>query len=307
MARVLVTQEIDGAALAMLREAGLDVDERRGEAPIERSELLSRVTGCDGLLPMLTDRIDAEVLDAAPLKVVSNHAVGVDNIDLPAAAARNIVVTNTPGVLTEATADLTLALLLATARRIVEADRFLRAGRYQGWRPTLLRGADLDGAVLGIVGLGRIGTAVARRAEAFGMKVIHSSRDRGVALDELLAEADFLSLHCPLTEQTHHLIGEGQLRRMKPTAILINTARGPVVDEAALARALAEHWIAAAGLDVFEQEPQVHARLVELDNVVLLPHIASATTRCRRRMGEAAAANLVAVLVRGRAPLNPVG
>ncbi|MBW2455248.1 MAG: D-glycerate dehydrogenase [Deltaproteobacteria bacterium] len=305
MSRVLVTQEIDPTALAMLGQAGLEVDERRGEAPIERSELLARVAGCEGLLPMLTDRIDAEVLDAAPLKVVSNHAVGVDNIDLPAAAERHIVVTHTPGVLTEATAELTLALLLATARRIVEADQFLRAGRYQGWRPTLLRGADLDGAVLGIVGLGRIGRAVAQRAEAFGMTVMHFSRNRGVALNELLDQADFLSLHCPLTEQTHHLIGEAQLRRMKPTAILINTARGPVVDEAALARALAERSIAAAGLDVFEQEPAVHPQLLELDNVVLLPHIASATTRCRRRMGVAAAANLVAVLA-GKPPLNPV-
>ncbi len=305
MARVLITQEIDPAGVAMLREAGVAVEERRGLAPIERSELLERVAGCDGLLPMLTDRIDAVVLDAAPLKVVSNHAVGVDNIDRKAAAERGIVVTNTPGVLTEATAELTLALLLATARRIVEADQFLRAGRYRGWRPTLLRGADLDGAVLGIVGMGRIGRAVARRAEAFGMTIIHRSHNRGVPLDELLAAADFLSLHCPLTEQTHHLIGERQLRAMKSSAILINTARGPVVDEAALCRALDERWIAAAGLDVFEQEPAVHPKLLELENVVLLPHIASATTRCRRRMAELAAGNLVAVLA-GRSAPNPV-
>ena len=302
MPRVLITQAIDPAAVALLRDAGVEVELRQGPAPIARSELLRLVAGCDGLLPMLTDRIDGPVLDAAPLKVVSNHAVGVDNIDLGAAAERGIVVTNTPGVLTEATADLTMALLLATARRIVEADQFLRAGRYQGWRPTLLRGADLDGAVLGIVGMGRIGTAVARRAEAFGMTIIEHSGDRGLPLDELLARADFVSLHCPLTGDTHHLIGEPELRAMKPDAILINTARGPVVDEGALAQALGERWIAAAGLDVFEHEPEVHPRLLELDNVVLLPHIASATTRCRRRMGELAAGNLVAVLTGRPAP-----
>jgi len=294
--RVLVTQEIDPIGLEVLGEAGLEVELRGGEEPIPRQELLRRLPGAVGLMTMPTDRVDGEVLDAAPLRVVANHAVGVDNIDLDAARSRGVVITNTPGVLTEATADLAMALILAAARRVVEADRFVRAGRFRGWRPTMLRGLELHGARLGIVGYGRIGRAVAARAGAFGMEVVHTGRGSGLPLDELLATSDVVSLHCPLTDQTHHLVGEDQLRAMKPTAVLVNTARGPVVDEGALARALRERWIAAAGLDVFEAEPEVHPELLELDNVVLLPHLGSATWRARRRMARTAARNLVAVL-----------
>jgi glyoxylate reductase len=305
MSRVLVTQAIDPAGLAILEEAGVQVDLREGAAPIERAELLARLAACRGLMTMPTDRVDDEVLAAGPLAIVANHAVGHDNVDLEAARRRGVVITNTPDVLTEATAELTLALMLAVARHLVAADRFLRQGRFVGWRPTLFVGAELRGATLGIVGLGRIGRAVARRAEAFGMRVVHHGRCGGISLDELLAAADVVSLHCPLTPATRHLLGEAELRRMKPSALLINTARGPVVDEAALGRALTEGWIAGAGLDVYEREPEVHPSLLPLHNVVLLPHLGSASASARRAMAVLAAKNLVAVLG-GDPPLNPV-
>jgi glyoxylate reductase len=309
MARVLVTQEIDPAGLALLEAAGLEVDLRAGDAPISRAELLARVKGCAALLPMPTDRIDGGVLDAAPeLRVVANHAVGVDNVDLDAAAARGVVVTNTPGVLTEATADFARALLLAAARRVVEGDQLRRRGDFQGWRPTMLRGLDLDGARLGIVGYGRIGQATAARARAFGMEIVHTSRTArpdAVGLDELLATSDVVSRHCPLTAETRHLIAEPELRQMKATAVLVNTARGPVVDEAALVRALREGWIAAAGIDVFEREPEAHPGLLELPQAVLAPHLGSATRRTRERMATRAASNLIAAL-RGEEPPNRV-
>lgn len=305
MPRVLVTQAIDPAGLTILETAGLDVVVRRGDAPITRDELLSGLNGCVALIAMPSDRVDAEILDAAPLKIVANHAVGVDNVDREAARKKGVEVTNTPGVLTEATAELTLALLLATARRVVEADAFLRRGDFEGWRPLLLRGFELSGATLGIIGKGRIGTAVAERASAFGMHVVHHNRSSGQRLIPLLEQSDVVSIHCPLTESTRHLIGEAELAAMKPTAILINTARGAVVDEAALVRALDAGQITAAGLDVFENEPEVHPGLIGRDDVVLLPHIGSATHRCRRRMAELAAENVVAVLS-GSAPLNPV-
>ncbi len=302
--RVLVTQEIDAAGLEILENAGLTIVLRTGETPIDPAELLEQIAGCQGLLPMPTDRIDSSVMDAGPLRVISNHAVGLDNIDLAAAAARGIAVGHTPGVLTAATADLTLALILATARRVIEGDRLLRSGGFQGWRPTLLRGLDLEEARLGIVGLGRIGSAVADRARAFGMEVVHHSRSGGLSLDLLLETSDIVSLHCPLTPETHHLIDEAALRKMKSSAILVNTARGPIVDEACLARALSEHWIAGAGLDVFTEEPRVHPDLIPLPNTVLLPHLGSATRKTRRRMAELAAHNLVAGLA-GEAMPHP--
>jgi len=305
MPRVLVTQAIDPAGLAILEEAGLEVVVRQGEAPITREELVDHLRGCVALIPMPSDRVDAEVLEAAPLKVVANHAVGVDNIDREAARRQGIAVTNTPGVLTEATAELTLALMLATARRVVEADKLLRRGDFKGWRPLLLRGIELSGATLGIVGKGRIGTAVAERAAAFGMQVIHHNRSSGLRLPALLEQSDVVSIHCPLTKATRHLVDEAALGAMKPSAILVNTARGPIVDEDALVDALDRGAITAAGLDVFENEPAVHPGLVDRDDVVLLPHIGSATHRCRRRMAELAARNVVAVLS-GQAPLNPV-
>ncbi len=303
--KVLVTQLIDSAGLDALQAAGLDVDLWAGPGPIPRDELLRRVAGCVGLIPMLTDLIDGPVMDAGPLQVVANHAVGVDNVDLQAAAERGIPVTNTPGVLTDATADLTMALMLGVARRVVEGHDLVRSGGFEGWRPTLLRGMDLHGATLGLVGKGRIGTAVGTRARAFGMAVVHHTRTGGISLDRLLQTADVVSLHCPLTTETHHLIDARALGRMKPEAILINTARGPVVDEAALARALQERTIAGAGLDVFEHEPRVHPDLLALPNVVLLPHLGSATRGTRRRMAELAVENLLAVLAH-RPPLSPI-
>jgi len=303
--RVFITQTIDDAGMAALAAAGLDVDVWPGPAPIPRQALLTRVAGCVGLIPMPTDKIDAGVMDAGPLQVIANHAVGVDNVDLQAATDRGIQVTNTPGVLTDATADLTMALLLACARRVVEGHQLVSQGDFEGWRPTMLRGMDLRGATLGIVGMGRIGQAVAARAAPFGMNVVHHSRSSGIPLNQLLQAADVVSLHTPLSLQTRHLIDGAAIAKMKSSAILINTSRGPVVDEKALAHALASGGIAAAGLDVYEREPAVYPGLMGLPNVVLLPHLGSATWSTRRRMAELAADNLIAVL-ENRPPPSPV-
>jgi len=305
VSRVLVTRVIDPVGVALLEKAGFDVDVRIADAPIARQELLDRVRGCAGLIPMPTDRVDGAVLDAGPLRVVANHAVGTDNVDLDAARVRGIPVTNTPGVLTEATADLALTLLLAAARRVGEGQALIREGRFHGWAPDMLVGADLNGATLGIVGLGRIGRAVADRARAFGLQVMGRTQSAGPSLETLLAKSDFLSLHCPLTPDTRHLIGAAELRAMKPTAVLVNTARGPVVDEAALVQALTEGWIAAAGLDVFEHEPRVHPGLLDLPNAVLLPHLGSATRSSRQAMSRLAAQGAIAVLT-GREPAHRV-
>jgi len=303
--RVLVTQDIDKAGLAILARAGLEVDLVSSDAPIAELVLRFRVRGCDGLLCMLTDPIDADLMDAAPLKVISQHAVGVDNIDLDAARTRGIVVTHTPGVLTDATADFTLALLLGLARHIPAGDHLVRSGGFYGWHPTLLRGLDLSGARLGIVGLGRIGKAVKQRAEAFGMEVVHHSRSGGLPLEELLATSDVVSLHCPLTPHTHHLLDAAALATMKRGALLINTARGPVVDEDALVEALRSKHLGGAALDVFEREPFVHEGLLGLSNVVLAPHLGSSTVGTRRKMAVMAASDLVAVL-KGEAPTHRV-
>lgn len=303
--RVLVTQDIDQAGLSILTRAGLDVDVVSSEAPIADLVLRYRVRGCDALLCMLTDTVDAELMDAAPLKVISQHAVGVNNIDLDAAGARGIVVTHTPGVLTAATADFTMALLLGLGRHVVAGDATVRNGGFYGWHPTMLCGLDLDGARLGIIGPGRIGRAVQHRAEAFGMEVVLHGRSGGMPLDELLRTSDVVSLHCPLTEQTHHLIDGRALSKMKPGALLINTARGPVVDEFALVQALRERRIGGAALDVFEDEPTVHPGLLKLPNVLLAPHLGSATVRTRRKMAVMAATDLVAVL-RGEPPAHRV-
>jgi len=303
--RVLVTQDIDPAGIAILMRAGLGVDLVNSDAPIAEVVLRFRVRGCDGLLSMLTDTVDADLMDVSQLKVISQHAVGVDNIDLDAARERGIVVTHTPGVLTSATADFALALLLGVGRRLREGDQRVREGRFYGWHPTLLCGLELDGARLGIVGMGRIGRAVAKRAEAFGMEVVHHSRTSGMALDELLETSDVVSLHCPLTPDTHHLIDASALSRMKPTALLINTARGPVIDEDALVDALRDKRIGGAGLDVFEEEPEVHPGLLGLDNVLLAPHLGSATRVTRRKMATMAARDLVAVLS-GQEPTHRV-
>jgi glyoxylate reductase len=266
--------------------------------------LLDNPAGADGLVTMLTEPVDADLMDAAGpgLRVIANYAVGHDNVDLTEARRRRIVVTTTPDVLTQATAEHTLALTLALARRVVEGDRFLRRREPWIWAPTFMLGAGLSGKTLGIVGLGRIGREVARLAESFGMRVIHTSQDSGVPLKELLEQADVVSLHCPLTDETRHLIDAEALARMKPSSLLINTARGPIVDERALAAALRAGRPAGAALDVFEDEPSVLPDLLELDNVVLTPHLGSATEEARTAMGMSCVEALRAVLLEGRRP-----
>ncbi len=251
----------------------------------------------DALLCLLTDRIDDAVLEPGDrLRIVANMAAGTNNIDLGAARRRGIAVSNTPDVLTDATADLAFGLLLTTARRIAWGDRLMRAGGFTGWSPMLGLGLDVSGRTLGIVGTGRVGRAVAERARGFGMEVLEVRRRGGLPLEELLERADFISLHVPLSAETHHLIGEPELRRMRSHAVLINTSRGPVVDEAALVLALREGWISGAGLDVFEHEPALAPGLRELSNVVLAPHLGSATIDTRNRMAEIAARNVIAAL-----------
>jgi glyoxylate reductase len=313
-----VTNRLPETALEPLREAGeLRIDERTEAIP--RADLLALAGGADAILTLLHDRVDEELLEAAGprLRCVANVAVGYDNVDLEAAARRGVVVTNTPGVLDDATADLTLALILAATRRVAEGDRLIRAGRPWTWGMSFMLGSGLRGKLLGIVGLGGIGRRVAERARAFGMEIAYHSRhpapDGVVAelgaerlpLEELLARADVVSLHCPLTPETRHLIGEPQLAAMKRSAVLVNAARGPVVDEPALAQALAAGEIAAAGLDVYEQEPRVEPALLGLENVVLSPHLGSATVETRTAMAELAARNAISVL-RGEGPLTPV-
>jgi glyoxylate reductase len=302
---VLVTQPIDPAGIGILEAAGHAVHVHPQGVPMDRATLLDHVQGASGLLSMLTDRVDGELLDAGPVRAVASHAVGIDNIDLEAARARGVVVTNTPGVLTEATADLTWALLLACARHVVPGDRMMREDRFHGWTPLLLRGLELHGAVLGIVGMGRIGRAVAARAGGFGMTVIGNDSRGGTPIEEILARADVLTLHCPLTPATRGLLGRDAIARMKPTAIVLNTARGAIVDEDALADALRAGRLAAAGFDVHRDEPRAHPVLRTLDNVVLLPHLGSATFATRRAMAVMAATDLVSALA-GHPPANRV-
>jgi glyoxylate reductase len=305
---VYVTRRIPEAGLRMVREA-CDVRMWEGELPPSKDVVLREVADCDGLLCLLTDPIDAQVIAVGErLRVISQFAVGVDNVDLEAATARGIPVGHTPGVLTEATADMTFALLMAAARRIPEGIEKVRAGEWRTWEPMGLLGADVWGATLGIVGLGRIGTAVARRARGFRMRVLYYDPTRRpdleeelelecVDLDTLLARSDYVSLHCPLIPETHHLIDEQALRRMKPTAILVNAARGSVVDADALVRALHEGWIARAALDVTVPEPiPADHPLTALPSCIVVPHIASATVTARERMATMAAENLLAGL-----------
>lgn len=316
MLKVFVTRVLPGGAVERLR-AVADVDVWPEELPPPYETLRERVAACDGVISLLTDRIDGPLIDAAPrLRVISNMAVGYDNIDVAAATKRGIPVGNTPGVLTETTADLAWALMLAVARRIPEAERFVREGRWKTWDPRLLLGYDVHGATLGVVGFGAIGRAVARRATGFGMRVLAANRSpigdagtaRQVALGELLRESDFVSLHVPLTEETRAMIGERELRLMKRTAVLVNTARGGVVDQEALIRALHEGWIAGAGLDVAAVEPiPAGDPLLSAPNCVLLPHIGSASHATRERMAEMAVDNCIAGLRGERLPhcVNP--
>jgi len=309
--KVLITRKIPEEGIKIIMEHCVtEVSELDGVLP--REVLLEKVKGKDGILCLLTDTIDREVMEAVGpnLKVIANYAVGFDNIDVEEATRRGIMVTNTPGVLTETTADLTWALMMSIARRIVEGDKFVRAGKFRGWEPMLLLGTDVYGSTLGIIGFGRIGQAMARRASGFNMKVIYFDMQRAPSqienelkasfrtLPELLREADFVTIHVPLTSETHHLIGEQELKMMKKEAYLINSARGPIVDEKALAQALKENWIRGAALDVFEREPEVEPELLELDNVVLTPHLGSASYATRTKMAIMAANNLVRALKR---------
>ena len=314
---ILISRAIPGESIARARSRA-EVDVNDIDAPLARAELVRRLKGRQGLICMISESVDEELLAACPeLKVAANVAVGFNNIDVAAATRRGVVVTNTPDVLTETTADFAWTLLMATARRVVEADRHVRDGRFKQWEFMLLNGSDIHGKTLGIVGFGRIGRGMARRAQGFGMRVLYQDAVAADAAVErelnatrtdiasLLRESDFVTLHTPLLPETRHLINAQSLRTMKKTAYLINAARGPVVDEAALAHGLKEGWIAGAGLDVFEEEPKVHPGLMGLPNVVLAPHIASASADTRLAMANLAVDNCLAVL-EGKAPPTPV-
>jgi glyoxylate reductase len=319
MAKVVVTGKIPAVALERLR-AEHTVDAWEDESPIARDELLKRVAGADAIVSLLTEKIDAELLDAAgnQLRSVSNVAVGYNNIDVPACRERNVLVTNTPGVLTDATADIAMALILMSTRRLAEGERVIRAQQPWQWGMFYMLGSSIQGSQLGIVGMGQIGAAVARRARAFGMTIAYTKRSpldaetakelnaTHMELDELLTTSDVVSLHCPYSPETHHLMNASTIGKMKKSAYLINTARGPVVDEEALATALQQGKIAGAGLDVFEKEPTVHQALIGLDNAVLIPHLGSATVETRTAMANLAVTNALAVLSGKTAP-NLVG
>jgi glyoxylate reductase len=314
---IFISYPLPGEALEIAR-ARADVDVHAGTDPIGREELMARLRGRQGLVSLITEIVDEALLVACPeLRAVANVAVGFNNVDIQAATRHGVTVTNTPDVLTDTTADFAWALLMAVARRVVESDRYVREGRWKQWQFNLLWGGDVHGKTLGIVGFGRIGRAIARRALGFGMRVLYRDtapadaaterelRATRVDLATLLRDSDFVTLHTPLLPETHHLIDARTLRMMKKTAYLVNASRGPVVDEAALARALREGWIAGAGLDVFENEPEIHPELLGLQNVVLSPHIGSASRETRIRMASLAVENCLAVL-EGRTPPTPV-
>ncbi|AMW32466.1 glyoxylate reductase [Fervidobacterium changbaicum] len=315
--KVFITYAIPEKGIEILKEK-FEVDVYYGEDFLGKEELLKRAKSADAVITQLRDPIDAEFINNLErTKIIANYAVGYNNIDVEAATKKGIFVTHTPGVLTEATADIAFALILAVARRIVEADKFVREGNFVGWKPKLFLGYDLYGKTLGIIGMGRIGQAVARRALGFGMRIVYFNRHRlpeeierqynaeYVDLDSLIETSDFISIHTPLTKETYHLIDANRIAKMKSNAILINTARGPVVDEKALYEALKERKIAGAGFDVYENEPQLTPGLEKLDNVVLLPHIGSATYETRDRMSEMVALNVIYAL-EGKIPPNLV-
>lgn len=316
--RIMITRRIPPPAENMLRAAGFAVETLSDELPPPRATLLSRIGGAAALSATLSERVDDALLDAAgpSLRVVANFAVGFDNIDLDACRRRGVRVTNTPGVLTEATADIAWTLILAAARRVVEGDRLVRSGGWSGWTPRQLLGLELNGSTIGILGAGRIGTAVARRAAGFGMKILYTHPRRNeeiesrfaakrVELDALLRESDVVTLHIPMRPENRHLLNAGRLSTLKPGAILINTARGAILDEIGLVELLRTRRIRAAGFDVYENEPQLSPGLSELPNVVLLPHLGSATDATRERMSRMVADNILAVLA-GNEPPNPV-
>ena len=315
--KAFVTRVIPEAGIERLASV-YDVEVNRADRSLSAREIAEHAKGCQALVTLLTDRVDGTLLDSCPdVRIVANVAVGYDNVDVPAATQRGVWIANTPGVLTETTADLAWALLMATARRLGEAERFVRAGRYHGWGILMLLGGDVHGKTLGIAGFGRIGQAVAKRARGFDMRVLYTDAQRAPEVVErecgvsfvdkaaLLAQSDFLSLHVPLTPQTHHWLGEAELKAMKSSAYVVNTSRGPVIDEAALATALRSGWIAGAGLDVFEREPEVYPDLLACENAVLLPHIGSASVETRDRMATIAADNCIAY-ARGERPPTAV-
>jgi glyoxylate reductase len=318
-ARVYVTRPVFDQAIERLKRE-TDVEVNTDERVLSKSELISHLRETDGALTLLTDVINREVLEACPrLKVIANFAVGFNNVDIDAANQLGVIVTNTPGVLTETTADFAWTLLMAAARRVVEADRFARAGKFKMWGPKMFLGHDIYGKTLGLIGLGRIGQAVARRASGFNMKVVfhdaepipeqvlNDLRVTRVPLEELLRISDFISVHVPLLPETKHLLSDRTFAMMKPTCVVVNTSRGPVVDEKALIRALKNGNIAAAGLDVFEREPEIEPELFDIDNVVIAPHIASASHETRMKMCMMATENLLASLKGNRPPnfVNP--
>ncbi|EGD52644.1 D-isomer specific 2-hydroxyacid dehydrogenase, NAD-binding [Thermoanaerobacter ethanolicus JW 200] len=312
MFKVFVTRAIPEEGLNLLRKY-CEVEVSPYDRMLTKEELLEKVQGKNAVITQLTDKVDKEFFEAAKeVKIVANYAVGFDNIDLEEATRRGVYITNTPDVLTNATAELAWALLFATARRVVESDKFMRAGKFQGWAPMLFLGKGVTGKILGIIGAGRIGQAFAKMAKGFDMKILYTARSpkkefeeetgaQYVDLDTLLKESDFVSIHVPLTPETRHLIGEKELKLMKKSAILINTGRGPVVDEKALVKALKNKDIYAAGLDVYEREPLFEEELAQLDNVVMLPHIGSATEEARRDMSILVAQNIIDV-IEGRVP-----
>lgn len=318
MAKIVVTGKIPEIALQKLKQSH-EVISWGEETPISRDELLKRVSGANVIVSLLTEKVDDEVLSLAgkDLKAVCNVAVGYNNIDVAACKSKNVLVTNTPGVLTDATADIAMALILMTTRRLSEGERVIRNQDPWAWGMFYMLGSSIQNQTLGILGMGQIGIATAVRAKSFGMKIIYTRRNRldekvekelsaqYVSLDELLQQSDIVSLHCPYSTETHHLISDAQLSKMKKTSYLINTARGPIVNEEALANALLNNTIAGAGLDVYEHEPKVNEKLLKLDNVVLLPHLGSATVETRTAMATTAANNALEILS-GNKPLNPV-
>ncbi len=317
--KVVVTRQIPEAGIEIIKQAGFEVVVSPKDGVLTREELKEFVKGADAILSLLTDKIDAEILEAAgpQLKIVANYAVGFDNIKIEDCKAKNIITTNTPGVLTETVAEHTIGLLFAVAQNIPQADKYTRAGKFEGWGPMLFLGTDVRNKTIGIIGLGRIGSEIVKRLrDGFGVNFIYYDLKRNetaekefgvqfVSLEDLMKNSDFVSIHVPLTPETKHLIGEKELRLMKKTAYLINTSRGAVIDEMALVKILQERVIAGAGLDVYENEPKLADGLAQLDNVILLPHIASASIGTRSKMSEMAAQNILAVL-NGKPPVNPI-
>ena len=315
--RVFITRDIPEAGIKILKNAGYAVEVYKDTQPLTREQFLDKIKNTDAIIPMLSEQINKEAIDhASKLKVIANYAVGYNNIDINYAKLKNIYVTNTPDVLTEATADLTWALILGITKRITESDQFVKQGHFKGWDPMLMLGDDVSGKTLGIIGAGRIGQAVGQRACGFNMNILYYSPSektqfeqqigiRRCGLDELLQSTDILTLHCPLNEQTRHLINAQNIYKIKKGAYLINTSRGGVIEESALAQALTEGHLAGAGLDVYEFEPEIHPTLIRMKNVILLPHIGSGTKETRSAMARIAANNVIQVLS-GKEPLNPV-